>query len=277
MNKLYKYPCVLSIAGFDGSGGAGIQGDQKTITSLGCYATNVLTALPIQNTTGVKRIHSIPAEIVNLQLETIMDDILPDVIKIGMIHQPEIVRVIGKVLRNYPDIPVIFDPVLVATSGHLLADHATVNEMITELFPLATLITPNMEEAAFLSGIPVHTVEDMDRAAEKLKSMGCSALLLKGGHLSSAQLTSLLVEADGTRHRYISEKINSDNLHGTGCTLSSAIASFMALEKPLTVAVALAQDYVYQAIDHGKDVFIGRGNGSLNHFFDPKKLVKVRQ
>lgn len=274
MKKKYTYPVVLTIAGFDGSGGAGIQGDTNTINALGCYPTSVLTALPVQNTSGVKAIHSIPPEIVALQLQTILEDIRPDAIKIGMVHTQELVEVIAATLRQYLDIPVVFDPVMVATSGHRLIEPATIDKIVSELFPLATLITPNLDEAAVLTGNAITNVAEMYRAGAMIMQKGCRHLLLKGGHLPTNELTSLLWDRQGVIVTYTSEKIMTNNMHGSGCTLSAAIAGYLALGENLSDAVSLAQQYVHRAIAEGADVAIGKGNGPLNHFFEPQQRVK---
>jgi len=156
--KKYTYPTVLSIAGFDGSGGAGIQADTKTISSLGCYATNVLTALPVQNTQGVRSIFSIPTQAVEEQLDCIFDDMVPDAVKIGMVHTPELVEIISRKLKQYPNIPVVFDPVMVATSGHHLINQETIEVIISKLFPIASVITPNMDEASVLVKAKIETL-----------------------------------------------------------------------------------------------------------------------
>lgn len=272
--KKYSYPSVLSIAGFDGSGGAGIQADIKTISALGCFATTVLTALPVQNTTGVKSIHTIPYSVVEEQLHTILDDIFPNAIKIGMVHSCELVDTIVRVLKEYPKINLVFDPVMVATSGDKLIEDKTIQSIIEQLFPLADIITPNLDEAAVLAQMSIETVDDMYAAGEKIKELGCNSLLLKGGHLKTKLLTSLYFPAIGKVEEYRSEKYDTNNTHGSGCTLSSAIASYIAQGKRFSDAVAFAQDYVQQAIFHGKDVQTGKGNGPLNHFFSPQKLIK---
>ncbi|WP_442846039.1 bifunctional hydroxymethylpyrimidine kinase/phosphomethylpyrimidine kinase [Leeuwenhoekiella sp. H156] len=272
--KKYTYPSVLSIAGFDGSGGAGIQADIKTISALGCYATSVLTALPVQNTRGVKTIFPIPVEAVAEQLENLMEDIVPDAIKIGMVHTPQLVEVLVKQLRNYPDIPVVFDPVMVATSGHRLIEEETIAVIVKKLLPLADIITPNMDEAAILAKIKVESLEDMTQAGASIKKLGCKAVLLKGGHQKTKVITSLLFDESTTPRTFEFEKIKTNNTHGSGCTLSSAIASFLALGNSLYEAVDLAQEYVYQAIKQGADTQTGKGNGPLNHFFNPQKLNK---
>lgn len=272
--KQYSYPSVLTIAGFDGSGGAGIQADIKTISALGCYATSVLTALPVQNTQGVQSVYPVPVQAVAEQISSIFDDIAPDAVKIGMVHTPELVETIAQKLLHYAPGPVVFDPVMVSTSGHKLIEQETINTIITKLFPLATIITPNMDEAAVLAGMRVITLGDMYSAGEKIKRLGCKNLLLKGGHLDGDQITSLLFLTDGSIHELVSDKIETRNMHGSGCTLSSAIASYLARKQPIERAVASAQQYVHQAIYEARDVLVGKGNGPLNHFFNPEKLIK---
>lgn len=274
LSPVYKYPSVMTIAGFDGSGGAGIQGDMKTIAALGCFSTSVLTALPVQNTTGVKSIFPIPEQVVKAQMKAVLDDIFPGAIKIGMIHTGVIMETITCVLKEYPKVPLVFDPVMIATSGHLLMEDATIQTIIEKLFPLADIITPNIDEAAVLAQMKIETLEDMHLAGEKIKALGCHSVLLKGGHLKTSQLTSLFFSEEGTVHAFHSEKQETQNTRGTGCALSSAIASYIALGKTLLEAVTLGQEYVWQAIYQGRDARMGKGNGPLNHFFDPQKLIK---
>lgn len=274
MKKQYKYPTVLTIAGTDPSGGAGIQADLKTFSALGCYGMSVITALVAQNTSGVRAIHSVPADFVMAQLEAVMEDIMPDAIKIGMVHSLELVGVIAQILKQYPLIPVVFDPVMIATSGDRLIEEETVVGIVEQLFPLVTLITPNMDEASLLADIPVANVEDMQMAAQKIMTLGPKALLLKGGHLQSEKLTSLLVNKSGFVKTLQSDKISTKNVHGSGCTLSSAIAAYMAQGCVLADAVYKAQQYVHDAIYHAADVTIGKGNGPLNHFYNPQKMIK---
>jgi len=272
--KKYKYSSVLTIAGFDGSGGAGIQADIKTISALGCYATSVLTALPVQNTQGVSNIFPIPIEAVSEQIESILDDIFPDAIKIGMVHTPELVETIAKTLGKYKNVPIVFDPVMVATSGHRLIEEKTIKTIIEKLFPIAHIITPNMDEAGILANMKVETLDDMKIAGEKIKELGCKNILLKGGHLETELITSLLYNNEGHYKTFESAKMKTNNTHGSGCTLSSAIASFIAQGNSIDKAVELAQNYVSDAIYHGFDVETGKGNGPLNHFFNPQKLIK---
>lgn len=274
MSKMYKYPTVLTIAGTDPSGGAGIQADLKTFAALGCYGMSVITALVAQNTCGVRAIHSVPPDFVKAQLLAVLEDIEPDAIKIGMVHSVELVDAIAEVLANYPSIPIIFDPVMIATSGHRLIEEDTIAAIISKLFPLAKLITPNMDEASLLAGIPVKTINDMYEASAQIMAMKPKALLLKGGHLPTEKLTSMLVDDRGLIQEYYSNKIETKNMHGSGCTLSSAIAAFIARGISLTDAVSEAQDYVHGAIYHAADVVCGKGNGPLNHSYNPQKMIK---
>ncbi|MBV7441333.1 bifunctional hydroxymethylpyrimidine kinase/phosphomethylpyrimidine kinase [Weeksellaceae bacterium TAE3-ERU29] len=263
-----KFPSVLSIAGFDGSGGAGIQADIKTISALGGYATTVLTALPIQNTMGVKSIFPIPPKVVQQQLEAIAEDIPPCAIKIGMVYNAELIEIIADFLNQFPKIPVVFDPVMASSSGKRLFSEETNELFIKKLFPKISILTPNLDEASILTNQTIQSVEDMEKAGKSLLDMGVQSVLLKGGHLQGNQLTSLFFDTDKSIHRFDTQKIHSQNTHGTGCTLSSAIATYLALGKTPLEAVTLAQDYVYKAIFHAKDITWGRGKGSLHHFFE---------
>ena len=268
-----KVPTVLSIAGFDGSGGAGIQADTKTISALGCYAMNVLTALPIQNTQGVKNIFSIPVQAVEEQLTCIFEDTYPDTIKIGMVHHRQLVEIITKFLTDYRG-KIVFDPVMVSTSGHRLIDQDTVEAIGSKLFPLADVITPNLDEASVLIGQPINTLADMENAIDPILRLGAQAVLLKGGHLKSDTLTSILIQKEQPARYFQHARIQTNNTHGSGCTLSSAIAAFLAKGLPINEATDRALDYVHQAIIAGKDLQkIGKGNGPLNHFFDPQTLI----
>ncbi len=271
-NKQYKPFSVLSIAGFDGSGGAGIQADTKTISSLGCYATNVLTALPVQNTQGVQAIFEIPTDAIDQQLNSILDDIYPDAIKIGMVHSVELVEIIAEKLKEYHG-PIVFDPVMISTSGHQLIKDETIEACKELLFPLATLITPNLDEVSVLVGQKIDTVEKMQSAGEEILTMGTNAVLVKGGHLQQKELISFLLQKNQAVSSFTSQKIDSKNTHGSGCTLSSAIACYLAQGFSLEISVEKAQFYIEQAIITSKDLVIGKGNGPLNHFFDPKKLI----
>ena len=271
MNTIQKAYSVLTIAGFDGSGGAGIQADTKTISAHGCYATNVLTALPVQNTQGVQNIYEIPAQAIREQIQSILEDIYPDTIKIGMVHSVELVHIISEELKNY-NRPIVYDPVMVATSGHRLIKEETLEACIEKLFPLATLITPNLDEASILVNHKIDSAELMLSYGETILNLGCQNLLLKGGHLQQEKIISYLFQKEQPVQSYTSQKIETKNTHGSGCTLSSAIACNLALGVSLTQSVQLAQEYVEQAILGSKDLTIGKGNGPLNHLFNPQKL-----
>jgi len=272
--KKYKYPSVLTIAGFDGSGGAGIQADIKTASALGCYSTSVLTALPVQNTQGVQKIYPIPVEAVADQIKAILDDVFPDAIKIGMVHTPQLVEVIVSTLAQYPKIPLVFDPVMVSTSGHRLIEEDTITAITEKLFPITDVVTPNMDEAAILAGMKVTSLDDLYTAGKRIKQLGCKSILLKGGHQETPVITSLFYDEHQQFHSFETEKFSTNNTHGSGCTLSSAIAAHIAQGKSLLEAVDLGQKYVFEAIKEGKDVQTGKGNGPLNHFFNPIKLIK---
>ena len=257
---------VLSIAGFDSIGGAGLQADTKTISAIGCYAMNVLTALPIQNTMALRSVYPIPAHAVEDQLNCIFDDIYPDSIKIGMLPNPNQVEIVARLLKGYQG-NIVIDPVMVSTSGHPLVDQETIALSKALLYPMATLVTPNLDEASILTGGKVSNLEEMNLAVDMLINMGMHAVLLKGGHLDSEKLSSILKIAGQDAEIYESERIVSKNTRGTGCTLSSAIASYLALGDPLPVACQKALDYVHHAIVAAKDRLLGQGNGPLNHFF----------
>lgn len=271
MSIIQKPYSVLTIAGFDGSGGAGIQADTKTISAHGCYATNVLTALPIQNTQGVKNIYEISTESIREQIQSILEDIYPDAIKIGMVHSIELVNIIAEELKNYNN-PIVFDPVMVSTSGHQLIKKETITACIEKLFPLATLITPNLDEASVLANHKIDSAELMLIHGENIMNLGCQNLLLKGGHLEQKEIVSYLFQKNQPIQSYTSKKIDTKNTHGSGCSLSSAIACNLALGFSLSESVQFAQEYIERAILGSKDLTIGKGNGPLNHFFNPQKL-----
>lgn len=268
-----KYPAVLSIAGSDSGGGAGIQADIKTISALGCFATTAITAVTAQNTLGVDEIHPIPAAIVRAQIKAVMDDIRPLAIKIGMVHHAKLATTIVSVLKEYQGIPIVFDPVMVATSGDPLIKYNTVEIFKQALFPLARLITPNLDEASIITGITIYTLADMKMCARQMIRSGCNAVLIKGGHLKGPTLYDVFMNKNGDEYIFKSKAIDTINTHGTGCSLSSAIASYMALGNDLVSSIVKSTDYVQNAIRHGMDVKTGGGSGPLNHFFNPQKLV----
>lgn len=265
-----QYPVILSIAGSDCSGGAGIQADIKTISALGGYAASVITAVTVQNTTGVRAIHTIPAEIVRGQIEAVMEDLHPKAVKIGMVSDVEIVRAIVGCLRQYRPEYIVYDPVMVSSSGRKLMSDDAVEIIKKELFPLTGLITPNLDEVEVLTGKLIITPEDMQQAARQLSDLYRTAVLVKGGHLPGDEMQDVLC-AEGHIFIYKEYKIHSRNLHGTGCTLSSSIATYLSLGYTMQQAVSKAKEYLSGAIDAGKEVIIGQGNGPLCHFWHPVK------
>lgn len=267
---MMKYHTVLTIAGSDCSGGAGIQADIKTISALGCYAASVITAVTIQNTCGVTGIHPIPSDIVKSQIDAVMTDINPEAIKIGMINDVAIVKAIASSIKEYKPKFVVFDPVMVSTSGCKLIEDEAVEAIKNELLPLSTIITPNLSEAIVLTGNKINNTDDMVDAGKKIINYGCNSVLIKGGHLNGNDMCDVLcIKDDNTPYMFTSKKIDSRNTHGTGCTLSSAIATNLALGNSLQKAVENAKEYVYQGILNGKDIQIGKGHGPLNHLHKP--------
>lgn len=271
--KQYKYSSVLTIAGSDSGGGAGIQADLKTFSALGCFGTSAITAVTVQNTMGVTGIHSIPADLVAAQIRSVMDDIAPSAIKIGMVHSAELALAISLALKPYPLVPVIFDPVMVATSGDKLIKDDTLATLRTALFPISTLLTPNLDEASLLVNRKITNLDDMRLAAKEILQTGCFAVLLKGGHLKGENIYDIYLDRQGNETVFESVYIASKNLHGTGCTLSAAIAAHLSLGQNLQNAIEKSREYVFHAILHGKEVKTGHGNGPLNHFFNPQKLA----
>lgn len=265
-----SYPVVFSIAGSDCSGGAGIQADIKTISALGAYAASAITAVTVQNTLGVKAIHTVPAEILRGQIEAVMDDLKPDAVKIGMISESLHVKVIADCLRKYSPRYVVYDPVMVSTSGRRLMDEFTIRTIKEELLPLTSLITPNLDEARVLTESSIDNPDEMCRAAKELFDKYQTAILVKGGHLQGEVMLDILY-ANGITYIYKEKKVESRNLHGTGCTLSSSIATYLAQGHTMNEAVALAKTYISEAIVAGKDLNIGHGNGPLCHFWNPVK------
>ena len=258
-----KMKTALSIAGSDCSGGAGIQADLKTMTMNGVYAMSAITALTAQNTTGVRSIQESTPEFLLDQLDAVFQDIRPDAVKIGMVPSSALIRVIADRLRFYGARNVVVDPVMVATSGSSLMQTDAVQTLVEELLPICTLVTPNIPEAQVLSGLTIETETDMVAAAKYIfDSCGCS-VLLKGGH-SISDANDLLV-ADGGLHWFRGRRIDNPNTHGTGCTLSSAIAANLAKGYPLADAVQLAKDYISGALSAMLD--LGQGSGPMDHAF----------
>ena len=250
---------ILTIAGSDASGGAGIQADIKTATALGVFATSAITAITAQNTTGVQAILDLEVVIVAEEIRSVLTDIPPDAVKIGMVSSPEIIQIIGKELAGYKG-PGVLDPGMVATSGSPLLQEEAMESLKTILFPLATLLTPNIPEAELLTGTAIESVADQEKAAKALHDVYGASVLVKGGHGTGRAVD---VFYDGAIHHFEKPMLDNPNTHGTGCTLSSAIASYLALGLEEASAVEEAKNYVYDAIADGLD--LGRGRGPINH------------
>ena len=275
MNPSSRYPRVLAIAGSDSGGGAGIQADLKTFAALGCYGMTAITALTAQNTQGVRSIHAVPSNILTDQIDAVAEDIGVDAVKIGMLHSAETVRTVAAALRRHGLATVVLDPEMIATSGAVLIDQEAIAVLVYELFPLATLVTPNLDEAALLVGQPLASEADMEMAARRLLEMGANAVLVKGGHLAGEQVGDLLLERGGAPHWMRAARIATPNTHGTGCTLSSAIAAQLALGTPLVPAVEAARTFIRGALEAGADVRTGAGSGPLNHGYAPRAMRRL--
>ena len=265
-----RYARVLSIAGSDSGGGAGIQADLKTIAALGGYGMTAITAITVQNTVGVRAIQALPAELLAQQIDAVAEDIGVDAVKIGMLHDVAVVRAVAAALQRHRFPHVVLDPVMVATSGDKLITQDTMAVLIRELFPLATLVTPNLDEAGWLTGRGIRTADELEPAARELLALGARAVLLKGGHLDGPELTDLLLAPPAAPQRWSASRIDTRNTHGTGCTLSSAIACGLAQGLALAEAVDAARRYVRGALQAGADVTTGHGHGPLNHGFAPQ-------
>ncbi|EHQ30973.1 bifunctional hydroxymethylpyrimidine kinase/phosphomethylpyrimidine kinase [Mucilaginibacter paludis] len=273
--QTYKYSTVLTIAGSDSSGCAGIQADLKTFAALGCFGTSAITAVTAQNTLGVTAIHPIPSALVQSQMIAVIEDMRPSAIKIGMIPDLEQVEVIAAVLKLYKGIPIILDPVLRSSSGENLITGPAVEAMKKYLFPLVSLITPNIDEAFVFSGSVIKSLKGLRAVADQIARSNGVAVLLKGGHLTGAERYNVYADSTGQEQVYTYPYIASRNTRGTGCTLSSAIAAYLARGNSLTDAISLAGEYVNIAIKEGCNVRTGKGNGPLNHFFKPRKLARI--
>lgn len=253
---------VLIIAGSDSGGGAGIQGDIKTVTCLGGYAATAITALTAQNTQGVFGIHDVPDDFIAHQIALVLSDIGADCIKIGMLHKTSIIEAIEKALTPFPDIPLVLDTVMFAKGGAALLQADAIESLKTLLFPRAAIITPNIPEAEHLAGMKIRDVEDMKEAARILCGMGAKAVLLKGGHADGDEVTDILL-ANGIETMLTSTRLATRHTHGTGCSYASAIATGIAQGLPLEKAVRRAHDYVQRIIAHAPG--LGHGHGPLGH------------
>ena len=271
---------VLTIAGSDPSGGAGIQADIKAITALGGYAASAITALTIQNTLGVTGIFAVPPSVVSEQIATVMEDIAPPSIKIGMVKDATIVRHIAEAIEKYQPTFIVYDPVMVSTSGHQLIDDDVIETIEKELIPKVSLITPNMHEAEVLLRRKIGSIANMEAAAKELASRYRIHVLIKGGHLEGDGMCDILASPNGMLNHFSDLKIETRNLHGTGCTLSSAIATLVAqrliegnqilTDEMIVSSIEHAKKYVTAAILEGSKRNIGKGNGPLWHQINSK-------
>lgn len=268
-------PIVLTIAGSDSGGGAGIQADIKAISATGSYACSVITAITAQNTQGVSAIFPIPLEHVEHQLDAVFTDLNIVAVKVGMLADSAIIRVVANKIRQYQPAFLVVDPVMVATSGDLLLEHSAISTLKDELIPLADLITPNLPEAAALTGYPVpKSQEQMEEMVDDLRKLGARTVLLKGGHLEQDENSNDLFISDQGASLISAKRYPTKNTHGTGCTLSSAIASYLAQENTLLNAVTLGKHYISQAIAHADELDIGHGHGPVHHFFTGHSNVR---
>lgn len=257
---------VLTIAGSDSGGGAGIQADLKTFSALGAYGLSVITALTAQNTRAVTAIHDVPPDMIAAQLDAVFDDIRIDAVKIGMLSRPEVIEVVADRLRRYDARMIVLDPVMVAKSGDALLQPEAVTALVAHLLPLATIITPNLPEAGVLLNRDAPRDEaSMNEAIDALRALGARAVLLKGGHLEGPQSFDMFDDG-ADRQQLQAPRIDTENTHGTGCTLSAAIAALLGRGGALPAAVASAKDYISRAIAAADQLDVGKGHGPVHHF-----------
>lgn len=263
-----NYTRILTIAGSDSGGGAGIQADLKTFSACGCYGMSAITALTAQNTLGVTDIHPVPVPFLEAQLRAILDDIGVDAVKIGMLHSSEVIECVAGVLREYDCQRVVLDPVMVATSGDALIQEDAIEAMKNYLFPVVGLITPNIPEAQLLLGRQITNGGELKEAASDLVAEYGPAVLLKAGHLTGDTLQDVLViDPTAQEHVYTNRRLATRNTHGTGCTLSSAIAAYWGKGLEMVRAVGEAERYLHQAIAAGSEYVLGQGHGPVHHFY----------
>lgn len=270
-----RYPSVLSIAGSDSGGGAGIQADIKAISATGSYAACAITAITAQNTLGVKEVFPVPVPVVCSQIRAVLEDITIDAVKIGMLYSADAIDSVAGTLSEFESRSIVLDPVMVSTSGHRLIEEDAVRMLVCRLFPLCRVITPNIPEAEALTGMKICSSSDLRKVAEALFELArtkgknpCLSILLKGGHLESDCLLDLFFNAEtGQFIEFSKPRTDTVNTHGTGCTLSSALASFLAQGKELDEAVRLAETYISKAISSAVDYETGHGHGPVNHFY----------
>jgi hydroxymethylpyrimidine/phosphomethylpyrimidine kinase len=263
-----RYTKTLTIAGSDSGGGAGIQADLKTFSALGCYGMSVVTALTAQNTTGVTGIHAVPPDFVVQQMAAVFSDIGADAVKIGMLYSAELIEAVADELRRHEVSNIVLDPVMVAQSGDKLLQDAAITALKENLLPLATVLTPNLPEAAVLLGREVNGLDDMQAAAKSLAACGSRSVLLKGGHAHGDDSSDVLYITDDDFCVVLGDRrVRTANTHGTGCTLSSAIAAYLAKGEAIAAAIRKAKAYIGEAIRAGAPYRLGHGSGPVHHFF----------
>ncbi len=259
---------ALTVAGSDSGAGAGIQADIKTFAALGVYGCTAITSLTAQNTRGVQGVWPVAPEAVTGQMRSVLDDLPVAAVKTGMLANAGIIAAVARVLAVYPQVPLVLDPVMVATSGDRLLEEDAVSRLVTELLPRATLLTPNLHEAAALLGEPLATDEQAQRdQAQRLLALGPAAVLVKGGHGSGAEAVDWLCCRDGDGLRLARPRVSTVNTHGTGCTLAAAVAAGLALGRPLPRAVEEARNYLHGALKAADALSLGSGRGPVHHFF----------
>ena len=263
-----QYKRVLTIAGSDSGGGAGIQADIKTISACGCFAMSAITAVTVQNTLGVSEVHPVPNHIIEGQIFAVLSDIGADAVKIGMLHSSSVIETVIKALRQFDIKNTVLDPVMVSTSGHKLLQDEAIETLKHKLMPMVRVITPNIPEAELLLGEKIEKQADLRYFVKNLSCGGKVSVLLKAGHLTGEVLTDVFYNAETDEVIELSSKrVQTQNTHGTGCTFSSAIASFLAQGLPLNDAVRQGKDYINQAIINGASYEIGKGHGPVHHFY----------
>lgn len=263
-----SYPRVLSIAGSDSGGGAGIQADLKAISACGGYGMTAITAITVQNTIGVQEVMGLPISIIKQQIKAVMDDIGADAIKVGMLHNAEVIGAVADMLEEYKFVPVVLDPVMVATSGDILLQEDALEHLCERLIPKVKLLTPNVPEAELLLHKKISNQEALRTAAIELAQTFQIAILLKGGHMEGTQIMDIFYDPSTEEvSQFVSPRIDTPNTHGTGCTLSSAIATFLARDYDLESAVEQGIQYVHGAIEAGSYYETGSGNGPVHHFY----------
>lgn len=267
MPSIIPTPIALTIAGSDSGGGAGIQADLKTFSALGVFGCSAIASLTAQNTLGVQGVLPIPPAFVQQQIHSVMSDINVGAIKSGMLATLEIIAAVAESLSAYPQIPFVLDPVMVATSGDRLLAEDAIQTLIEKLLPLATLITPNLHEAAVLLNVPTaQNLAEMQVQGEKIIALGARAVLMKGGHTDGEHATDLLITAAGVE-TFSAPRLHTKNTHGTGCTLASAIAAGLAKQLSLSDSVKQAKQYLHQALVHSEKLQVGQGSGPVHHFY----------